>query len=259
MDDDIHASIMPVRSLVSAAFSAMPSRLRLALSLAGLGLLLNGCNEVPALSVDWRGGPFFSPTNVVAASHMPADVRRVAVLPLVGVDALPAESAGAVVSAAQGALLATGRFEIVTVPPEVMRAIAGKPTLSAAELLPPQLFERMGHDYGADAILFVEVTLYRPYAPLALGVRAKLARCDETHAILWAFDTLYDVRDPAVANSARRHASGGHEGLVETGSAALQSPGRFAAYVFADVFATLPRRPPPVPLRKSKVSGARAD
>ncbi len=219
-----------------------------------------GCSHAPRLSVDWRGGPFFEPTNVVGVALMPADVRRVAVLPVHGETEATDATLAVLDSAARAALLEVARFEIVVPGREFTRAVGGTPTIATAELLSSRLFERAVSEYGADAVLFIEVTSYRPYAPLALGVRAKLVRADESHAILWSFDTLYDSRDPAVANSARRHASGGRGGLVDPGPAALQSPSRYAAYVFASVFSALPPRPAPVVLPpNSKVPRHRAD
>lgn len=215
-------------------------------ALAAIGLA-GGCQSVPTVSVDWKGGPFFTPTNFNGVSIMPAEVRRVAVLPMSGLDGLPPDTVAGLESALQGALLAEGRFETVAVSADLVRSMAGKASVSVGEVLPAGLFERIARDTAADAVLFVDVTLYRPYAPLALGVRAKLARCDEAHAVIWAFDTLYDVRDPAVGNSARRHAAGGRDAIVDAGPSALQSPSRFAAYVFTDAFGTLPKRPPPVP------------
>ncbi|HLP09333.1 MAG TPA: hypothetical protein VK178_14305 [Opitutaceae bacterium] len=225
-----------------------------------MAVLWSGCSHAPRVTVDWRGGPFFTPTNFEGVALMPADVRRVAVLPIHGGSEVAAEAQESLQAAARAALLAEGRFEIVAVGGDVVRGVMGKTTLSAAELLPPALFARIAQEYGAEAVLFLEVTSFRPYTPLALGVRAKLVRCDESHATLWSFDTLYDARDPAVANSAKRHASGGRGGLVDPGPAALQSPSRYAAYVFASVFATLPPRPAPAVLPpKSKVPRHRAD
>lgn len=222
--------------------------------------LVCGCSHVPKVSVDWRGGPFFTPTNFEGAPLMPGDVRRVAVLPLAGVESLTPESVAALEQALQAALLGEGRFEIVPISPDFVQAVAGKPAVHSGDILPPALFDRIAREQGADAVLFVDITLYRPYSPLALGVRAKLARCDGMRTILWAFDTLFDARDPAVANSARRHATGGRDAVVDVGPAALQSPGRFAAYVFSDTFATLPRRPAPPPAPpKTKVSRHHAD
>jgi hypothetical protein len=222
--------------------------------------LICGCQHVPKVSVDWTGGPFFEPTNFSGAAQMPGDVRRVAVLPLSVPEGLPSDNVRELESAMHAALLREGRFEVVPVGEAFVRAVAGKPAVASHAVLPPALFERLAREQGADAVLFVDVTLYRPYSPLGLGVRAKLARCDESRTILWSFDTLFDAREPGVANSARRHASGGRTAIVDAGPSALQSPSRFAEYVFADTFATLPQRPaPPPPSPKAKVSRHRAD
>ena len=219
-----------------------------------------GCQHVPKVSVDWRGGPFFEPTNFSGAAQMPGDVRRVAVLPLAGVEGVSPDGLAALEMAMHAALLREGRFEIVPVGADFVRSVAGRPAVASHEALPAALFERLARELGADAVLLVDITLYRPYEPQAQGVRAKLARCDELRTILWSFDTLFVARGPAGVNSARRHASGGHQTVVDSGPAALQSPSRFAAYVFADTFATLPKRPaPPPPPPKSKVPHGRAD
>jgi len=223
-------------------------------------LLLAGCQNGPKVTIDWQGGPFFAPTNFSGLSEMPPEIRRVAVLPIAGLENLPPESAAALESAARIALLEVGRFEVVPVDPAVVRSLAGKPAVNSVEVLPSALFDRIVREQAADAVLLIDVTLYRPYTPLALGVRVKLAGREDPRPILWAFDTIFDARNPAVANAARRHAAGGRAGLVDPGPAALQSPSRFAAYVFADTFATLPRRPEPVPpVVPAKVSHQRAD
>ena len=212
---------------------------------------LTGCQQLPKVSVDWHGGPFFAPTNFSGVPLLPAEVRRVAVLPLAGLEGLPPETVATLETTLRAALLAEGRFEVVVVRRELVHELAGRAAVAASDQLPAPLFARIAREYSADAVLLVDITHYRPYAPLALGVRAKLAFCDSNHAIFWACDTLFDSRDPAVANSARRHATGGASGVVDAGPVALQSPSRFAAYVFADVFACLPPRPAPVPVPPS--------
>lgn len=220
-------------------------------ALASALALLSGCQSGPQVHVDWRGGPFFTATNYSGLTEMPAEVRRVAVLPLAGIEGLPPDSAAALDSAMRSALLGEARFEIAPVPVETVRAFAGKPAVASTDAMPAGLFARIQHDLGVDAVLLIDITQYRPYAPLALGVRVKLATCSESPEVFWAFDTLYDVRNPAVANSARNYAIGGRPALFDSGAAALQSPSRFASYVFADAFSLLPKRPSPAPPKVS--------
>ncbi len=235
----------------ASARSPRSARARLALALGAAAVLIgsNGCQHTPAVSVDWRGGPFFRPTNYTGVAIMPAEIRRVAVLPLAGLEGLPPESTEPLREALAAALLATARFEVVAVDGALLRAAGGRATVRSTEPLPAGLFERIAREHAPDAVLFVEVTHYQPYAPLVLGVRAKLVSGDGSHAVLWAFDTLYDARVPAVANSARRHAAGGGREAVDVGPAGVQSPRRFAAYVFTDLCSCLPERPPPLPAK----------
>ena len=239
---------------------------RLFTSTLGLAVLatalvvLTGCQHAPAVSVNWRGGPFFEATNLSGVEILPAEFRRVALLPLAGVQQLPTESAEPLREALLAALLRTARFELVTVDSAVLRALAGKPMVGSTEVLPAGLFDRIRQEYAPDAVLFVEVTHHQPYAPLALGVRAKLVLASDPKAIIWAFDTLYDAANPAVANSARRHLAGGSREAVDPGPTALQSPRRFAAYVCDDLCLRLPQRPAPLaPTSSTKVSETRAD
>jgi hypothetical protein len=61
---------------------------------------------------------------------------------------------------------------------------------------------------------------------------------------MWAADNVFSATNPAVANSARRHALklGRDRGPGDLSHTILQSPSRFAAYALHETFATLPNR-----------------
>jgi len=206
------------------------------------GLLLAGCGTVPKVEVNWRGGPFFHATNFTGLDTLPAEVLRVAVLPPSGLEEMPTESTAGFDAALQMTLTTASRFETVFVPPGLVRTVAGRNAIASTEALPPELFDRVARDFGADAVLFTDVTLLRSYPPLALGVRLKLVRLQGNRPIIWAFDQVFDCRNPAVANSAQLHAVGGKTEAVDAGSGVLHSPSRFADYVLTETFSTLPRR-----------------
>jgi hypothetical protein len=162
-------------------------------------------------------------------------------------DAVPVAAAASVAEQMRAALLSSGRFEAVFVSSELTQELSGMPAVRSTDPLPAGLFERLVRDHAIDAVLFVDMTAFQPYPPLRLGVRAKLARCDSRQTVFWAFDTVYDAHLAPVANSARRYAAGGRSDATDTSVGVLQSPSRFAGYVFSDVFRTLPRRPAPLP------------
>jgi hypothetical protein len=93
-------------------------------------------------------------------------------------------------------------------------------------------------------VLLLDLAHYVPYQPIAIGVRAKLVAV-ESGQILWSFDSLFDSAQTDVAEAARRFAAG-KKGRPATAAddntGILQSPSRFAKYVGAAVFGTLPPR-----------------
>jgi hypothetical protein len=95
--------------------------------------------------------------------------------------------------------------------------------------------------YGAQAVIFVDLTSYAPYRPLAIGFRSKLAAVSNGR-LIWSFDELFTTTNSSVANSLRRYYIGGDrqgEPFDPTGDN-LTSPRRFAAYVADTAFHTIP-------------------
>jgi len=204
--------------------------------------LLAGC-RTPSEFDSARTGPFFLPTNFQAAARIPEEIRRVVVLPVADDGRLPEDTLDNLDTTLQTALGHAQRFELVPLSRPACARLAGARAIRSVDALPHDFLTRLIADYAADAVLFVDVTSYSPYPPLALGLRAKLVRTDN-HGILWAFDTIFSATDQAVANAARRHwldtAPPGTPADFST--TALQSPQRFAAYAATAAFATLPPR-----------------
>lgn len=216
-----------------------PVRLLLTLGVAGL---LAGCSTVPAYDPA-VAGPFFAPRNFTGDKQLPAELRRVVVLPVAIAPHAPGETGRMLDAVIVKALQQRQRFELVTPTREELRVIFGAEEFASGSLLPHGMFERLAQHYAADGVLFVDVTVYQPYRPQAIGFRAKLASLRESR-LHWAFDEVISAADPAVANSARRHALTGDRILVpvDLSPVVLQSPGRFGEYVASEMFATLPPR-----------------
>jgi hypothetical protein len=214
-------------------------------ALALLALALAGCSALTKRD-GAEAGPFYTPTNVKAIAKIPADIRRVVVLPVAGGPALTEEALDKLDSVCQGELTRTARFEVVPLSRDKLAEITGARQISSVDKLPPVLLDKLFNiynTYGADAILFIDVTTYSPYPPLVLGLRAKLARVTDGE-IIWAADNVFSAAEPAVANSARHHAAalGSDRGLTDLSHTILQNPQRFAGYVAAATFLTLPPR-----------------
>ena len=213
---------------------------------AGLALLLAaGCastRETLANKVQPRQ-QFFRPVNFHAEAQLPADLQRVLFLPVCGGTLAAPESAAALEEVFATELQKQLRFEVVRLSREDCQRRFGATEFSSTAMLPHDFLARLGREFGADAVLFVDVTAYRAYPPLALGVRAKLATVAQTR-LLWTFDEIFAADDASVANSVRHYyAAAAPSGIpVNSGQGALQSPGKFAAYVAAATFNTLPPR-----------------
>lgn len=221
-------------------------RRSLALSaVACAALVLSGC-MTPGPANPARTGPFYVPTNVKAEPTL-AGIRRVVVLPVWSGDAAPAETAAELDKVAIAALQEAQRFEVVSLSREAALRKFRAESFGSAAALPHGFLAELQRDLAVDAVLFVDVTVYSAYRPLALGLRGKLALIDGPR-IVWAFDNVYSADDAAVANAARNHfIDADRRAPVDLTHGAVQSPSRFATYVMASMFSTLPPVTLPLP------------
>lgn len=205
--------------------------------------LAGGCMH-PGPVDSARVGPFFVPSNYAGETSL-VGIRRVVVLPVWAGAAAPAETAADLDPVIVAALQKTQRFEIVTLSrPDALRRYRNE-ALSSASPLPHDLLATLRRDFAADAVLFVDVTVYQAYPPLALGLRSKLATIDGSR-LVWTFDNVFSAADAPVANAARNHFLDSDRRVpTDLTHGVLQSPSRFATYASAAMFATLPPVVPP--------------
>ena len=218
----------------------MTARRLLPLLVAGL---LAGCESIPLPDDAVYHGPFYQPRNFAAEKQLPADIRRVVLLPLSADPVAPPETAETLDGVMLQALQNQQRFEVVRLSREDCRRWFGQEAFSSASALPHGMLEQLASRFAADAVLFTDVTVYQPYRPQSIGLRAKLATVRDLR-LLWTFDEVISASNPAVANSARRQFLKTDRGSqpLDLSPTALQSPGRFAAFAAEAMFATLPPR-----------------
>ncbi len=215
--------------------------------LAGFVLcLVGGCQSTRESFMDRvQEREYFQPTNYQGEARMPLAIRRVLLLPLAGGSIVPPETADMLTEVFSAELQKEQRFEVVRLTRAECQHHFGAEEFSSVAALPHHFLTTLARIYAVDAVLFVDLTAYRGYRPLQLGVRAKLATIKETY-LVWSLDEVISGDDPAVCNSVRHFYSGTSPvGLpLDSGQAALQSPTKFAAYVAAATFNTLPPRLP---------------
>jgi len=232
----------------------------LRLLLLGLMLACGGCSVFyPESARAKLPKAEYAPANHVGDTVMPKTIRRVVLLPIAGDAAsAPAENCAALDLLAVEALQRMNRFEVVPMSRDACRLHFGVEELSSVMPLPPDFLAVIKHDYAADAVLFVDLTVYHPYIPVSLGLRSKLAVISGDR-LVWSFDNLYSTDDPVVAASATRYLQGREPVILpaQLSTVTLQSPERFATYALATMFATLPPLKEPAPVAAADTKGDR--
>jgi hypothetical protein len=214
-----------------------PVRVPLAVALL---VLAAGC-MTPSFDDPARRGPFFTPANHAGEPSL-GGLRRVVLLPVCGGTLAPVETVAALDPVIVAALQQQHRFEVVTLSREQCRRRFHVEEFSSVAALPHDFLATLQREFAADGVLFIDITVFRPYRPIGLGLRAKLATLDGNARLVWTFDNVFSADDPAVANSARAHFLGSDRGGVpaDLSPGVLQSPARFAGYAAHAMFATLP-------------------
>lgn len=190
--------------------------------------------------------PAFEPGNIYREEGvLPSHIRRVAILPMsVSSDegdlSFGRDTLEPIMRAEIGRVR---RFEVVSISIDELRLLSGRGLWSAQDKLPLDFFERIREKFGADAVLFTEMTQFRGYEPLAVGWRCTLVETDEPH-VLWAVDEVFDARIPSVAAAAIRYSDRNPDtsATLSDSRSVLISPRRFGRYAAHAVAETMPGR-----------------
>lgn len=206
--------------------------------------LTAGCSSLPLGDVVF--GSSYAPTNVsVAAPRLPEQCRRVAVLPMASANDEATWERGRqdLEPVMRSELVKCGRFESVFISTSQLENWTGNRHWRASEALPAGLLARVHEATACDAILFVELSDYRPYPPLAIGWKARLVEWPSRRD-LWAADEVFDSGRETVVNAARRYqlAQQRQSGALQESRSILASPRRFAQYTLHALLETLPAR-----------------
>ncbi len=216
------------------------------LMVAGLmTLLASGCASSSGNN-PFAKKDYYTPQNFRQDSAwLPDTIRRVAVLPVSTSlsDDMTPESLRQIDGFVGDAVAQTEMFEIVRVTPQQMKSLTGRPSWSVDEKLPPNFFELLNDQLGCEAVMFSELTVFKPYKPVVMGWKLHLIDSHTPH-VWWASDLVFDSGNQAVANSAvkfsQENLSEGFKGA--SSETILLSPSRFGQYTLAASLGTLQGR-----------------
>jgi hypothetical protein len=203
---------------------------------------VTGCAALPTWLEGEQARPLFTPVNFRGDAQLAPDIQRVALLPLHGGEAAPAEVTLALDPVLLTAVQRQMRFEVVVVSRQDCAQLFGAGDFASTAALPHGFLEKIAGKYGVDAVLFTDLTVLHAYRPVTLGLRAKLATVRDVR-LVWAFDEVFSAADDKMINSVRQfHREGDRSAPVDSTPAVLQSPTRFGAVAAQIMFHTLPPR-----------------
>ncbi len=222
----------------------MCNRILRVIALLALTAFVSGCfttgkNKTPRSEYN----PEYRPMNVAGKGSIPSGLRRVVVLPVFWAEDPDSDFLRYLDSTIILSLQRTGAFELVPLDRAEMRKLFGKTQYSSVGVLPDNLVEELKRVYAADGALFVDLTVNRPYRPMALGFRTRILDFNGMD-VVWSADILFDGADPAVALAARDFAEKTtfNPSPVDKSGAILQSPRSFAVFATDVLFSSLPIR-----------------
>lgn len=221
------------------AKAAIPVLVAALFALAGL----SGCKTVSTFNSrhDTTFGKKQEVTNVhVSEKRLPEHLRRVALLPVYkgSYDHIDMS----LVEENFNQELAKRRlFELVVVEPERMEEVFGVERYSSVEPLPTSLLSKLHEIYAIDGVMLVDITYYKAYQPVGMGIRAKLLD-GHTGEIVWAADELFDGANPTTSNAARKffQTESVNQYPLQRTQSVLHSTARFSKYVANAIYDTIP-------------------
>lgn len=230
------SSLGVITGIVGRSLSRIPVTIGKAVAALTVAAVVSGCHTLPPRTLV---GPL-PPVPSYSLKQDGIAVRRVAILPLAYGSGI-GRYLNELDTVFNAELNKTALFEIVKLSREDMTEIFGFDQISSVELIPADLLVRLQERYGVDAVMFTDITHYRPYQPIAIGVRAKLVEVQKG-TILWAFDYVFDSGNPKIAEDAKRYYitnSRKEQAVGFESRGVLQSPARFAKYAASETYRSL--------------------
>ena len=213
---------------------------------------LGGCRTASIKNPGTVIGPFHKPANYnLADGVMPADMRRVALLPMTSALNTVEHHSGRQMlqEFMQAEIAKSGLFEVVYVPETKMGQLTGKPAWRMIDELPVDFIEQITREYDCQGVLFSHLTVYQPYPPLSIGWRMGLVHLSpesNNGSVVWELDDVFNAGQKSVINSAKRNAikNGLSDPELDAELGLLNSPRRFGQYTAEAVVATMSRLSP---------------
>ena len=201
----------------------------------------NGCRRFEEEKLVAQAEPFI-PKNLYPIERLPTHFNRVVVLPCFYSDQ-DSPILDYVDEVFHQELSQERIFETLRLSPEQMKEHFGVERVASNLPLPENFLMRLEELTAANGVLFVDIDSYRPYRPLALGVRSKLVDL-KTGEFMWAIDETFDSghADVIAGTKVFQNQSQVRAISAKTSGSVMHSPRIFAKYVASSCFSTMPMR-----------------
>ena len=222
-----------------------------------------GCGSVSKQFDPTYVGPFHSVGNIYQApGGIPQSIHRVAIMPLTHAPGNRAAERGVplMIRPVTEELARSRAFEVVAVTPAKLDNLISRRSLRADDKLPYDFVPKLREETGCQAVLFVELSTYRAYPPVAVGWKLHLFDL-ETEELIWAVDEVFDAGQGPVANSLRRHIREHHSphNAAATQLLVLDSPREMARYSLGEITALLRKNIAKVAAQPAEDTGSQTD
>ena len=203
--------------------------------------LLTACSTIHRVNAEFDTtlGKKRKTTNVYQDGVLPGQLTRVALLPMYKGE-YDHIDLSLIEENIRLELSKLGLFEVVSVGPETMRELFSQERFSSIEALPTQLIEKLHARFAVDGLLLVDLSYFKAYQPVGMGMRAKLLDTN-SGKLVWAVDEVFDSSNPDVSNAARKFYK--TESIIaypiRNTQSALHSPNRFSKYVAHSLFGAI--------------------
>ena len=206
-----------------------------------LSLVFSSCRKFEQEKVVAKADPFV-PKNLYPTERLPPYLNRVVVLPCYYPDQ-DSTLLDFVDEVFQQELAQERIFETVMMDESYMRRTFGAHRLSSSSRLPENFLKTLEDKTAANAVLFTDLSSYKPYRPISLSVRSKLVDI-KSGEFLWAIDETFDAGHASVIVGASifQETSQVRALSKKTSGSVLHSPRTFTKYVASTIFSTLPMR-----------------
>lgn len=205
-------------------------------------VLFSGCTQRSLRNEFGMFREKFDVTNVYSTEASKLNkVARVGIMPITSRASVWQGTLDAICESFCSELFKQLKFEAIKISNDELLALFGKTNFVANDIFPNHFFSSIKQSSDVDAVLFIDITHYEPYKPVAIGVKCKLIST-ESAKILWAVDELFDSGIPSVQTGISEYVAKNkcENTFFSFDDTFVYSPLKFSYYVAHEIFNKLP-------------------